>query len=103
MLKPTLYAIVPIVFVALLPASVSAASVYNSDAEPHKIQIQLKDGRPYYVTVYSGSSHLLDCSYGCQIKVLQTGYIRTLSSDETVLIDDGKLRVRLPARVVASA
>lgn len=77
-----------------LPNSIYGASIYNSDFKPHRVQIEYKDGSAYFVTVYNSSSHYFDCNYGCQVKLLGTGYTRTLAADAVVIIDDGKLRVR---------
>ena len=77
-----------------LPNSIYGASIYNSDFKPHKVQIDYKDGTQYFVTVYNSSTHYFDCNYGCQVKLVRTGYARTLAADAVVIIDDGKLRVR---------
>ena len=74
--------------------SIYAGSIYNSDFKPHRVQIEYKDGSQYFVTVYNSASHYFDCNYGCQVKLVRTGYTRTLASDAVVIIDDGKLRVR---------
>ena len=77
-----------------LANTIYGASIYNSDLKPQRVQIEYKDGSQYFVTVYNSSSHYFDCKYGCQVKLLSTGYTRTLTADAVVIIDDGKLRVR---------
>ena len=76
------------------PGILFAASIYNSDFKPHKVQVTYSKGKQYFVTVYNSSTHYFECKYGCQVKVLRTGYTKTLTSDAVVVIDDGKLRVR---------
>ena len=82
------------ILLIFLPNSIYGGSIYNSDLKPHRVQIEYKDGSQYFVTVYNSASHYSDCNYGCQVKLVRTGYTRTLASDAVVIIDDGKLRVR---------
>lgn len=74
--------------------TIYGASIYNSDLKPHRVQIEYKDGSKYFVTVYNSSTHYFDCINGCQVKLVKTGYTRTLDSDVVIIIDDGKLRLR---------
>jgi hypothetical protein len=90
-----LYTFLLVILFVALPGTLRAASVYNSDFKSHRIEIKYSGGKQYFVTVYNSSTHYFDCSYGCQIRVVRTGYTRTLNSDAAaVVIDDGKLRVR---------
>lgn len=87
-------ALLATIFLIFLPNTISGASIYNSDLKPHRVQIEYKDGSQYFVTVYNSSTHYFHCNYGCQVKLVKTGYTRTLNVDAVVIIDDGKLRVR---------
>jgi hypothetical protein len=82
------------ILLIFLPNAIHGASIYNSDLKPHRVQIEYKDGSHYFVTVYNSSTHYFDCNHGCQVKLVRTGYTRTLDADVVVIIDDGKLRLR---------
>jgi hypothetical protein len=77
-----------------LANTIYGASIYNSDFKAQRVEIESKDGRRYFVTVYNSSTEYFDCTYGCQVKIVKTGYTKTLEADAVVIIDDGKLRVR---------
>ena len=77
-----------------LANTIYGASIYNSDFKAQRVEIESKDGTRYFVTVYNSSTEYFDCPYGCQVKLVNTGYTKTLEADAVVIIDDGKLRVR---------
>ena len=82
------------ILLVLLANPIYSASIYNSDFKAQRVEIQSKDGTRYFVTVYNSSTEYFDCPYGCQVKLVNTGYTKTLEADAVVIIDDGKLRVR---------
>ena len=82
------------VLVTFFPGLTAAASIYNSDFKAQKIEIKYSNGEQYNVTVYNSSTHYFDCRNDCQVKVLRTGYTKSLTSDTVLVIDDGKLRAR---------
>ena len=82
------------ILLVFLATTIYGASIYNSDLKAQRVEIESKDGTRYFVTVYNSSTEYFDCTYGCQIKLVKTGYTKTLEADAVVIIDDGKLRVR---------
>ena len=82
------------ILLVLLANPIYSASIYNSDFKAQRVEIESKDGTHYFVTVYNSSTEYFDCPYGCQVKLVNTGYTKTLEADAVVIIDDGKLRVK---------
>ena len=82
------------ILLVFLATTIYGASIYNSDPKAQRVEIEAKDGTRYFVTVYNSSTEYFDCTYGCQVKLVKTGYTKTLEADAVVIIDDGKLRVR---------
>lgn len=71
-----------------------AASLYNNDTKEYKIQIR-SSGDPWvYMTLSQGSYTYFDCTYGCQIKIIETDSTMKLKSDADVVIDEGRLKTR---------
>ncbi|MEJ2430442.1 MAG: hypothetical protein P8075_16225 [Deltaproteobacteria bacterium] len=77
-----------------LANTIYGASIYNSDFKAQRVEIESKDGTRSFVTVYNSSTEYFDCTYGCRIKLVNSGYTKTLETDAVVIIDDGKLEVR---------
>ena len=77
-----------------LANAIYGASIYNSDFKAQRVEIASKGGSRYFVTVYNSSTEYFDCTYGCQVKLVSTGYTKTLETDAVIIIDDGKLKVR---------
>lgn len=82
------------ILLVFLANTIYAASIYNSDLKAQRVEIEPKGGTRYFVTVYNSSTEYFDCADGCQVKLVKTGYTKTLETDAVVIIDDGKLRVR---------
>jgi hypothetical protein len=83
-------------FVAImtLGKTLSAASLYNSDTEDYRIKIRSKRDPWVLMTLYQGSYKYFDCTYGCEIKILESGSTIRLESDADVIIDSGTLKIR---------
>ena len=72
---------------------VYAASLQNNDDNPYSVTIKDSDGFNT-MKLYPNSIEYFDCTYGCEIKLLDTGQTMTVKSDADLLIDDGKLTTR---------
>ena len=92
----TLLVILPFI----LPNIIYAVSIYNSDGRSHAIQItDVRSGRQQSMTVYRASTAHVNCRYGCEIRVMETDDTITVPPESsyvtnTVVIDDGTLRIR---------
>ena len=82
------------ILLVFLANTIYSASLYNSDFKAQRVEIESKDGTRHFVTVYNSSTEYFDCTYGCQVKLVKTGYTKSLEADAVVIIDDGRLRVR---------
>ena len=74
--------------------TLSAASLYNSDTEEYRIKFRSKGDPWVLITLNQGSYKYFDCTYGCEIKILETGSTIHLESDADVIIDNGTLKTR---------
>lgn len=83
-------------FIAIMTVgkTLSAASLYNSDTEEYRIKIRSKPDPWVLVTLYQGSYKYFDCTYGCEIQIIETGSTIRLESDADVIIDNGTLKTR---------
>jgi hypothetical protein len=83
-------------FIAIMTVGnmLSAASLYNSDPEEYRIKIRSKRDPWVLITLYQGSYKYFDCTYGCEIKIIETGSTIRLESDADVMIDNGTLKTR---------
>ena len=86
-----------VIFVSLLmilPNIIYAASIHNSDSEPHLVKGRTINGSWVYVTVSSRGTRYFRCRHGCQIEVVKTGSTVVLESDADIVISNGELRIR---------
>ena len=79
----------------ILPNLLCAASLKNTDGKPHKLKARAgESGGWIRTTIYPGGTRYFDCSYGCEIKVLDSGSTILLDSDADIVISGGILRTR---------
>ena len=84
----------------VLPNIIHAVSVYNSDGRSHAIKVtDIRSGRQQSMTVYRASTAYVRCSYGCEIRVMETDETITVPPESsyatnTVVIGNGTLRRR---------
>jgi hypothetical protein len=91
-----------IIWSLIIVDSLSAVSINNRDGRPHDIQvIGIRDGKRGILTIYNNSTAYVDCRYGCQLIVIETGYTKTLgpetsragmSASKALVILNGKLK-----------
>ena len=84
----------------ILPNSIYAVSVYNSDGRSQDISvIDIRSGGQQSMTVYGTSTAYVRCRYGCEIRAIETDDTITVPPESsyatlTVVIDSGRLRRR---------
>lgn len=71
--------------------TVSAATLTNTDGQSYVVEAMV-DGQVYRATILNGAT-ISVCDYGCELKLVQTGQILTIQPNDSVVIDNGVLRV----------
>lgn len=83
-----------VTLVMALPNIVFAASIYNTDSKPYKIQGRTIGGSWLHSTIYSRGTVYFRCRYGCEIRLIENGTSIVLESDEDIVISNGEMRIR---------
>jgi hypothetical protein len=96
-----------VVFIVIglgLADSIYALSINNRDRRSHDIQVLgLRDGKRTFYKIHNNSFASVDCRFGCQVTVIETGDTKTFrpessyninvkSSLKAVVIMGGKLK-----------
>jgi hypothetical protein len=72
-------------------ATISASTLQNTDGQSYVVEV-IVDGQTYRATVLDGATVNLS-DYPCEVKLLQTGQSLTVQPDDSVVIDNGVMRV----------
>ncbi len=75
-----------------LTTTASAASLKNMDGTPYVCRIKSRMGLSEE-TVYPKSTVYFDCTYGCEITLLETDQTIKIESDKDMVIDNGELKI----------
>ena len=77
----------------LVPATVLAATLQNTDSQSYELQI-LEAGRPYSSNYRIIENAKVDiCFNGCEITLLSTGQTVRVNREDSVVIDSGVMNV----------
>ncbi len=87
-------AILMLVIILTFGKTLLAASLYNSDAKEYSVKIRSKGDPWVFLTLYEVSYKYFDCTYGCEIIIIDTESKIELESDADVIIDKGTLKRR---------
>ncbi len=87
-----LYGVLLISCLLVYPAAGSPSTLENTDGQSYEVEVRA-DGQSYRATILDGSTTSL-CNYGCELILVQTGQSLTVQPNDSVVIDNGVLRIQ---------